>query len=621
MGFGKWLLITLGGILLLGGCSADEATRYDRAHSPWVFRSVLDAKPRMLTMALNDRLWVAYSTQTGALYKAWSGGVNFDGAVYTTVHGPQPSSLGDSWTVNPYEEPWRVILNGEEIRPRVQFRGHRFIKGQVRMNLELLLPDGQMIKLSERPEYVTNEFGQTGFERTFTIEEAPDGAEVVLMARYHCLPAVANLRTDGEWETTATETMGADELSALSVDGYLSLNTPGTTTLTALFTAEPMIENENKVVGDEEEEQRPLGFRLIARNDCRTCHNTFLKTIGPSYVDIARRYRNNSENIATLVAKVKQGGSGVWGEAAMTPHPDLPDGQVRPMVEYIMSLDEEEEAKLAAIQEAPEMTGEALPGAEVDPNDFLPGAVARAYAIDMVSSIDQIAFGNDFLFEGIIPGIEFYGNDFGPLDEKFAIEVNGYLHIPKTNNYTFRITSDDGSRLYIDDQLVIDNDGLHGDKSMDGEIMLAEGYHPVKLHYFNGMGGRVFRFTWRSFDTNLFETVPPTVLMHRRQDQPEFSDPSLVKDATIPGDKAPVAGVHPSYTLTQARPDGFAPKVGGMDFLPDGRLVISTWDAEGGVYIIEGVETGDPSQMSYKKIAMGLAEPLGLKVVDGNIYV
>ena len=44
-----------------------------------------------------------------------------------------------------------------------------------------------------------------------------------------------------------------------------------------------------------------------------------------------------------------------------------------------------------------------------------------------------------------------------------------------------------------------------------------------------------------------------------------------------PGDGLPLTAVHPSYTLTNLRPSGFQPKVTGMDWLPDGRLVISTW--------------------------------------------
>jgi cytochrome c len=58
-----------------------------------------------------------------------------------------------------------------------------------------------------------------------------------------------------------------------------------------------------------------------------------------------------------------------------------------------------------------------------------------------------------------------------------------------------------------------------------------------------------------------------------------------------------------------------------MDFLSDGRLAVSTWDAEGAVYILDGVQSGDPSKIKVEKIAKGLAEPLGLKVVDDTIFV
>jgi cytochrome c len=584
---------------------------------------VLDASPRMLTVALHDNLWVAYSAQNGALVKAWQGGVNFDGAVYTTVHGPQPSSLGDMWFKNPYPEAWRLVRNGQEETPTLRYRGHEFKQGQVWIKYELQLAAGPAILIEERPEYRTNEFKQTSLERTFEITGIPAGAQLQLQVQYQSLPTTGSLHTNGTWVSQTTTQLGTDKLSNLLVDGVLEMNPTDPTTLTAFFTAAPTLENDNKVVGAEDEERRPLGYRLIARSDCRSCHNTYLQTIGPAYTDVAKRYLNNEENVAMLVSKVLQGGAGNWGEAAMTPHPDLPPAQAQAMVQYIMSLDEDEESRLAAIQtdEGVDLAA-ALPAAQVDDADFLPGAVVRAYSISsQMRSLNDIPFGRDFLFEGIIPHIEFYASDFGKLEEKFALEVKGYLRIPKTNNYTFRLTSDDGSRMFIDDQLVIDNDGEHGDISVDGELVLAEGYHPVRVLFFQGLGGRTFRLNWRSFDTKTFEVVPSSVLMHRRQDQPEMASSALSKENIIPGDGAALAGVHPSYTLSQARPDGFAPKVGGMDFLPDGRLVISTWDADGSVYIVSGVSTGDPAQMSYQRIASGLAEPLGLKVVNGEIYV
>jgi cytochrome c len=95
----------------------------------------------------------------------------------------------------------------------------------------------------------------------------------------------------------------------------------------------------------------------------------------------------------------------------------------------------------------------------------------------------------------------------------------------------------------------------------------------------------------------------------------------MVTGKRRPGDISAEAGVHPSYDLTQARPWDFLPKVGGMDFMSDGRLAVSTWDPSGSVYLLSNVSSGNPSEIKVKKIASGLAEPLGLKVIRDSIYV
>ena len=93
-----------------------------------------------------------------------------------------------------------------------------------------------------------------------------------------------------------------------------------------------------------------------------------------------------------------------------------------------------------------------------------------------------------------------------------------------------------------------------------------------------------------------------------------------------PGDGLPLTGVHPNYTLTNLRPNGFEPQVSAMDWLPDGRLAIATWggtDNElGDVYLLSNV-TGstDPSRVTTQRIASGLKEPMGIKYVDGKLYV
>lgn len=70
--------------------------------------------------------------------------------------------------------------------------------------------------------------------------------------------------------------------------------------------------------------------------------------------------------------------------------------------------------------------------------------------------------------------------------EWFALDYKGYLKIDKDELYTFYVNADDGALLFIDDQLVVDNDGYHYAQEKSGEIALANGYHTFHLVYFEG---------------------------------------------------------------------------------------------------------------------------------------
>ena len=71
----------------------------------------------------------------------------FDGAVYTTKNGPQPTSEGYAY----YQ--WLLLKDGKEIEAKVIYQGHYFKKGQVQINFELITPEGDRIGVSEIPEY------------------------------------------------------------------------------------------------------------------------------------------------------------------------------------------------------------------------------------------------------------------------------------------------------------------------------------------------------------------------------------------------------------------------------------------------------------------------------------
>ncbi len=71
----------------------------------------------------------------------------------------------------------------------------------------------------------------------------------------------------------------------------------------------------------------------------------------------------------------------------------------------------------------------------------------------------------------------------------FGCCYSGYIKIEKDDLYQFTTESDDGSKLYINDKLVVDNDGLHGPTGENGWIPLAKGFHKIEVQFFEKTGG------------------------------------------------------------------------------------------------------------------------------------
>jgi hypothetical protein len=101
-------------------------------------------------------------------------------------------------------------------------------------------------------------------------------------------------------------------------------------------------------------------------------------------------------------------------------------------------------------------------------------------------------------------------------NEWFAIDYSGRFWIEKPGLYRFELTSDDGSRLYIDDDLVLNNDGIHALATQSAALTLAGGIHRIHVPYFQGPGealALVLRVAgpgedWRIFSTEEFK--PPS---------------------------------------------------------------------------------------------------------------
>jgi len=76
---------------------------------------------------------------------------------------------------------------------------------------------------------------------------------------------------------------------------------------------------------------------LAKKHNCLACHTVDKKLVGPSYKEVAAKYRNDPGAQAKLVDKVKKGGQGVWGQVPMPPNAQVPDPEVNSLVKWILS--------------------------------------------------------------------------------------------------------------------------------------------------------------------------------------------------------------------------------------------------------------------------------------------
>jgi cytochrome c len=80
------------------------------------------------------------------------------------------------------------------------------------------------------------------------------------------------------------------------------------------------------------------GKAAIEGSDCKSCHAMDQKSVGPSWMDVANRYKGNTDAIPMLSKKIIDGGNGNWGKSMMAAHPQLSDKETTEMVKYILSL-------------------------------------------------------------------------------------------------------------------------------------------------------------------------------------------------------------------------------------------------------------------------------------------
>jgi cytochrome c len=78
---------------------------------------------------------------------------------------------------------------------------------------------------------------------------------------------------------------------------------------------------------------------LAKKHACVACHNVKgAKTVGPTYLEVAKKYAGQKDAQAKLAEKVKKGGTGVWGQVPMPPNAAVPDADVQALVKWILAV-------------------------------------------------------------------------------------------------------------------------------------------------------------------------------------------------------------------------------------------------------------------------------------------
>ncbi|HPF40844.1 MAG TPA: ThuA domain-containing protein [Phycisphaerae bacterium] len=277
----------------------------------------------------------------------------------------------------------------------------------------------------------------------------------------------------------------------------------------------------------------------------------------------------------------------------------------------------------------------AAPPRQTDPSELGPGVSYRAYQVAPgISRVCEPAPGQTPNVSERRDTIYFDGADFG-LEDDFIAVVTGYLNVEAPGVHTMRLTSDDGSILFIDNERVVWNQGPHSKQDADGAVRLDAGLHPLRILYFEGAVDQHLSLSWKRPDTDAFELVPSSALRTEknitRVVSPGVKKTSMDVEGIRPGDGIPLESVHPGWRVETIHPDDFQPMVGCMAWLPDGRLLVGTFEPRnngiiltrpnGTLWALSNLSAGDPNDIKVERLAEGFYHPLGACVVDGAIYV
>lgn len=145
-----------------------------------------------------------------------------------------------------------------------------------------------------------------------------------------------------------------------------------------------------------------------------------------------------------------------------------------------------------------------------------PGLLCDYYALSAPQQLPDFDLLTPYLSE-VVAEVNYgsTGGDFagsGRADEVGAV-YTGWIEIPEDGLWTLATSSDDGSQLWLGDDLVVDNDGLHGMQTRAGVRALSAGLHPMRLEFFENGGGAGLVLLWSGPSTST-RPIPSEALRH-----------------------------------------------------------------------------------------------------------
>ena len=206
-----------------------------RPRDPWVFGAALDDRSRVVLVALHHDLWIAYDTETGALFKAWRGGLSYPSGTLNSFSRENAAVEGLLYINDGQVNPWQIMRNGASDVPEVRYQGYRVTGDQVTFRYLLVTAYGQEIIVEESPEIVFSDDGRPGLQRQFDVFDVPPGFQVAVNVSMETLKSRDDVQTNGMLQRDGEKTTPFAWGKTYDIKGRLILKQDVATILTTFF--------------------------------------------------------------------------------------------------------------------------------------------------------------------------------------------------------------------------------------------------------------------------------------------------------------------------------------------------------------------------------------------------